>query len=298
MSVLEARSPDKPPHPFDIAGLRQALATSMAEDEARARQATGQRLRRVIEKPLARRMALSAGGALWVWVTYFLWTTGPKPPDAAFPPEPSGAWSDVSHPFELYMIASPDLAEPTSYIAQRNRGGGRRDTITFGDPTADAQYLRMTFYRAGSEKAVVPSFWVEMARRAADGALSVERTAVPDHLKTRFGNFETGDILVSSGTASRACVGYRMAVQDPDFRISGFACGPRAQPVDRRALSCLIDRIDLVAAGDDKALSLFFARAEIDRQAECFAGRGGKLANWLAPQAGAPALRATAARQR
>ncbi|MDB5571591.1 MAG: hypothetical protein JWN93_2774, partial [Hyphomicrobiales bacterium] len=266
--------------------------------QARAEQAPVRRLRRALDRPLARRAAMTAGGGLWLWVSWFLWTAGPTAPGAGAPLEPTSAWSDVSRPFELYMIASPDLADPTSYAAQRHKGGGRRDTMTFGEAAGEGPHSRMTLYRVGAEQAPVPSFWVEMARRAADGGLSVERTALPDHLKTRFGNFETADVVVSGGGAARACMGFRLAVPDPDFRVSGFACGPRERPIDRRALSCLIDRLDLVSAGDDKALSLFFARSEADRQPECFGARGARTSNWLAPQAGAPALRAAAARVR
>jgi hypothetical protein len=298
MNVLEFTQKDRTPQSLNIGELRGLLSASMAQQEARAQRSVPVRIRKMLAGPMARRAALAAGGALWAWVSWFLWTAGPKPPGEPFPSEPSGMWSDVTRPFELYRIASPDLEEPTSYVAQRHRGGGRRDTMTFGDPAADTPHVRMTFYRPAEEKALVPSFWVEMARRAADGALSVERAATPDHLKSRFGNFEAGDIILSGGAATRACVGFRIAVPDPDLRISGFACGSRGQPLDRRALGCLIDRIDLVAAGDDKPLSLFFARAEMERQTECFGGRGAKASNWLSPQVSAPALRASAARAR
>jgi hypothetical protein len=53
------------------------------------------------------------------------------------------------------------------------------------------------------------------------------------------------------------------------LQIGGFACGAPGKPVDRAALACTLDRIDLVAAGDDTDMRAFFTGAAGEVGAAC-----------------------------
>lgn len=295
MSSVDALGPGDRPAPLDIATLRRALAVT-PPPAYRSHDTRG--LRALLEIPAVRRAGGVCAAAIGIWLGYAAPRTAPKVEIAHA--EPASEWLDVLKPFQLFDVAAPEFSSAFGvYEAQHNLvGGGRRDVVTLGAVNQNEPYLRVAFYRLGQERAFQPSLFVEMARRAAGVGLAVERVSAPSLLPTRFGSFETADVIMSDAAnpgqdRARTCVGFRFATESPHFRISGFACGEKERPADRSALACLIDRFDLVAAGEDQALRAFFARAEQERKPECFASKMAQNANWLAPQSTAPALRAT-----
>jgi hypothetical protein len=144
------------------------------------------------------------------------------------------------------------------------------DALSFGRfHDSQKPYLRLSLYRVGSEEAPANPFFVDMARRASEAKLAVTRSATPDAMTTRFGEFQVADIILASGKAEISCVGFRRNADGARLRIAGFACGTPTRPVDRAILACAIDRLDLVAAAEDPGLSAYFARAEVRRGAGC-----------------------------
>jgi len=126
--------------------------------------------------------------------------------------------------------------------------------------------VRLTLYRVGTEPVLNAPLFVELARAAATAGLSVSRSLSPVAMPTRFGSFEVSDLDLGAGdNPSIPCLGFRSAGLNGGFRISGFACGAKAQPMSTPALTCLIDRLDLNSAGDDQALANFFAASELRR---------------------------------
>jgi hypothetical protein len=215
-------------------------------------------------------------------------------------PLPGSPWVDIVRPFQIYALTSQFGREPTTFEAQRHRdGGGRVDTLTWGSLNSGnsepAPYLRIALHRVGRESTDDSSFFVQMVRQAALFGAAVTRGGVSDALSTRFGTFETADLALEtgqalSGTASSSCLGFRFASDTPALRISGFACGTPARPVDRQTLACTLDRLDLVLSGDDQELGRFFAAAETRRDPRCTPSRN-QQANWLDPAASAPLAR-------
>ena len=191
----------------------------------------------------------------------------PQPDGSVAPPKAAKpAWIEIAKPFRLFALEAPDWGrEPTTYTAQRHReGGGRRDNLTFGTFGADQPWLHLTLYRAGSEETTEAPFFVDMARRAAPAGLAVAHMGKPTALSTRFGAFEAAEFTLEAhaGTSGQGtqCLGFRLA--DPKvMRIGGFACGAPGRPIDRARLTCTLDRIDLVAAGDDTEMRAFFTGA-------------------------------------
>ena len=184
------------------------------------------------------------------------------------------AWLEISRPFRLFALAGSDWGrEPTSYTAERHRdGGGRRDHLSFGTFDSNQPWLHVTLYRIGSEEAVLAPFFVDMARRAAPAGLAVARMGQPDKLPTRFGAFEVADFTLegrsgASGQSTR-CLGFRLAKPDV-LQIGGFACGAPGKPIDQARLACMLDRIDLVSAGDDTQMRAFFTGAVGEVGAAC-----------------------------
>ena len=214
---------------------------------------------------------------------------------AAVPPPP--VWKDIVHPIQLFSLASARFTKSAFlYEARRNRiGGGREDILTFGQLNGPGPYLRLLLYRVGAEAASDAPLYVDLVRAAAQADLSIGRSLTPSALRTSFGIFETLDVdLAGDSTAAVPCLGFRGAGLSGKFRISGFACGTQPQPISRPALACLIDRLDLNQAGDDKALAAFFAAGELKRDPAC---RGTGLAptaaraSWLDQNDARPPLK-------
>ncbi|MCI0735479.1 MAG: hypothetical protein L0Y50_04300 [Beijerinckiaceae bacterium] len=190
-------------------------------------------------------------------------------PSAAPPP----AWVEIQDPAEVFRLEAPELAEAArSYAALRHRtSGGRQDILEFrGSESTAPSFFRLVAYRPGGEAVFPQSFFVELARRAADAGLAITRAAQPNALATRFGAFEVAELsFVRSGAPAKECLGFRFNSTEPDLRITGFACGPGGFALSKSALACLLNRIDLAPAPEDESLVFFFAAHEITDSPAC-----------------------------
>ncbi len=217
---------------------------------------------------------------------------------AALPPAPQPIWADIVQPLQLFNVSAPALAKDArSYAARRNvAGGGRQDILTFGQPNGPSPYLRLQLYRVGSEAAPAAPLYVDLARAAAQADLSIGRSLTPVQMPTRFGDFELADMeLTGEKIPALPCLGFRGVALSGKFQISGFACGAKGKPIAQPALSCLIDRLDLNAAGDEKALAVFFAASELRRNPACAGTRfdpAATRASWLDRNDAPPPLKA------
>ncbi len=223
----------------------------------------------------------------------------PRAPEAAAAPK--SAWVEFGRPIQIYALQTAEFGkEVRVYEARRHReGGGRQDLLSYGAAEiGQGANLRLSLYRPGTEPAPETALFVDFARLAARSGLAVTRSALPDTLATRFGAFEVSDVSLAQGQTEAPCLGFRLNVADPGLQIAGFACGG-ARPVDRPTLACALDRLDLVAAGDDRELAKFFIAAEQARGKACGPARGpGAKPTWLDPSAHLPPLRNAGAGQR
>jgi hypothetical protein len=175
------------------------------------------------------------------------------------------AWQEIQKPFHLFNLPAPELAhERQSYSARRHTtGGGRDDVLTFGEFAGTGAFLRLSVYRHGSEKTSDAAFFVDMARRAAPLGLSLGRANVAQTQSARFGEFETAAMTMTQDRVTREnCRGFRFSATQLGLTIAGFACGAGDEAMSAPALACLLNRLDLVSAGDDQPLRDFFAAAE------------------------------------
>lgn len=222
-----------------------------------------------------------------------------KPPplarSAPFPPPP--AWIDVRQPIQSFNLDTPEFPGLTlTYEARRHRaGGGQKDILTLGKLDGREPYFRLVLYRVGSEPVANATLFVDLVRTAAAAGLSITRSLAPEDLATRFGDFETMDLDLAANRGTPAqCLGFRKAALEGSFRMSGFACGAPSKPLSRVALACLLDRLELAAAGGDRALAGFFAASELWRDPVC-AGTGLApmllKANWIDQNDAPPPLR-------
>lgn len=220
-------------------------------------------------------------------------------PAAAPAPPIAPLWLEIVKPIQLYELAGSEFGHlPLDYAARRRPDGReRQDTLTFGEFGDDAPFIRLSIHRIGAEAIDAPAdLFVGLARLAGAGHLAVTKSGLPTLIATRFGSFATADVTLSRGMLSAPCLGFRL---DPPtatkpMDIAGFACGSQSKPMDRASLGCLLDRIDLVSAGDDEAMRAFFVDAERRRGQECSPSRlvaAGSRPTWLDSEARSPALR-------
>jgi hypothetical protein len=180
-------------------------------------------------------------------------------------------WIDIVRPIPVYDLSAPELAKsPLHYAARRDATGAtRQDILTLGTP-AESPYVRLVLTRLTGQSPANPPLSVDLAQGAADADFSIVRSRAPIAFPTRFGGFEESDVALAAKTGKTlSCLGFRGAALAGTFRISGFACGLGTEPMAQVELTCLIERLDLNEAGDDQALSGFFAASELRRDSDC-----------------------------
>ncbi|MCB1536975.1 MAG: hypothetical protein KDJ44_20260 [Rhodoblastus sp.] len=189
-------------------------------------------------------------------------------------PAPVGVWMDVTRPLAMFAFDSHEFAPAPAVYAMRRHttGGGREDIMNFGNFAGDGAWLRLTIHQVGEEGAADQSLFVETARRASAAGLALDNLSNPVALPTRFGVAEWAEARLTAavdGAKRENCAVFRFGETRPALRVSGLACGPAGQAYNRSQLSCLVGRIDLIAAGGDDQLQKFFARSELARDAAC-----------------------------
>jgi hypothetical protein len=254
---------------------------------------------RTVRRWLLRGHLVGLTGAVLLTATLAL---RPPPQTAAPEDAPAQGWVVINRPFELFAADLHGAAQVDhGYSATRHvEGGGRRDILAVGH-IGETSAMLVQFYRLGSEAAPASTLYVETARRASEARYWVERVGPVDALTTRFGAFEVADVAIKQGDRAQHCLAFRLAdseATERTLRVSGLSCGARGVAPARAELACQLDRLQLVAAGDDVDLRQIFVEAERRRDESCAAPRlAGASPNqrpsWL-EKTGAPELRKTA----
>lgn len=179
--------------------------------------------------------------------------------------------------------------EPSFYAVRRHvAGGGRLDQLAFGPLDETSPHLRLTFYLPLDEPVGNVSFWLEMARRAGEAGLALDRSPpVPEVLLTRLGAFEYGALKATGPHGPRDCLGFRRqsSPRSPsrsddvsELVISGLAClgeGAADPAFAREALVCSLEAITLAGADEEAELRAFFEEASAP---VCASGRSAQAA--------------------
>lgn len=210
-------------------------------------------------------------------------------------------WINVARPIAMFGLEAPELGKRTGYEARRSQDGVRReDMLSFGEFGEDKPLLslKLQVNREGDMQAAPAGlsqpFVIALVRDSAARGLSVGRSGATTPVESKFGTVETADISLSDGGIGRACIGFRHLGAAAHLSFSGWLCGGEAKPADRAQLACMLDRIDLLSAGDDPELRAVFAKAELNRRQGCSVPRqaaGGRKGTWLDADGKAPALK-------
>jgi hypothetical protein len=220
--------------------------------------------------------------------------TQPESVMASLPTKPT--WAPITKPIHLYSLdAAEIIGPPAGYEAQRHQLGGREDLLTFGRFDTPSPYLKLSIYRPQRDRIPASSFFLDVARSAADVGLWISHSFIASPLATRFGDFEAGEVAVGDSADRTNCLGFRFLGPGENLRITGLYCGTAMHPADRVSLTCLLNRLDLLSSGDDAPLRDFFVEAESRRSdGECLPARladANPRTNWLEVGAARPSLK-------
>ncbi len=203
-----------------------------------------------------------------------------------------------------FDLTAPEFAKEKKTLTTRRLDGadGREDNLTLGEFAFGGPYLRLDIRQTAADKRGNSDFFLDMTRHAAQAGLAVAKISQPSPLASRFGSFETADIRLTQpaigegAPTERACLALRLTAGKQPVEIAGVVCGAPARPIDRRALGCIMDRLDYLPNGENVALDQFFLAAEQERGKSC--GGGGAVlspsaakSSWLDAHSMPPALK-------
>lgn len=211
-------------------------------------------------------------------------------------------WQAVKRPFLVYNLEAPEVeaGDLVHRVAMRGRDA-RQDVMNWTAPAArKAASARPAVHLVVErfEKAV-PMFrplYSDLAARAAEQGVSIERMNAPGEFPTKFGGVEVADAVLQTEQGPLGCLVFRR-VDTIGLVVAGWYCGTAQRPADRVSLTCFIDRLDLVGAGQDAALKKHFASAERNRRSCAGARQSGRKLTWLDHEAPLPALKLSAKAQ-
>jgi hypothetical protein len=210
---------------------------------------------------LARLIAYLGALVLFAIVGLHLWDQLQL--DAAADPAdqpPAFTLAQRSHP--AFAVSSLDPREKSeSYEIFRHPAGGRKDIFHWGPPD-EKPVAELEIYRAGGEFDASEPATRDLALRMAEGSRpELEAAGV---IESKFG---TVALFRRPGriNPAKSCLGFARRFDDPVLRISGWSCQGTTLPARRAAIGCMLDRLTLLASGNEPKLAELFARAELRR---------------------------------
>jgi len=189
-------------------------------------------------------------------------------------PADKPGWSVAGRSHPAFALSRPDSFEKTiSYLTLRHPEGGRRDVMRWAGE-ANRPVAELEIYREGGEFDVARPATADLAVQMGLGAATpLEQAGLID---TKFGPVA---LFRPTGAAegSQACLGYLKRSEEPPLQISGFTCQGETLPARRTAIACTLNRLTLLASGNEPKLAELFAHAELRRSGCAPAGSS----DWL-----------------
>jgi hypothetical protein len=174
----------------------------------------------------------------------------------------STGWSvaDRSHPaFAVSQLDIPDKS--VTYTILRHPEGGRKDILHWSNGT-EKPVAELEIYRPGGEWNASSSVGTDLALRMQQiDASELEAAGI---VESKFG---TAALLRPIGAKESAgtCLGFVKRIDDPGLEISGWSCQGDTWPARRTAIGCILDRLTLLASGNEPKLTELFAHAQFKR---------------------------------
>ena len=153
--------------------------------------------------------------------------------------------------FALGRLDPSDKSE--TYTILRHPLGGRKDILRWiganEKPVAGLEICRL----AGEFDAAQVATAELAARMNETGPL--EAAGI---IESKFG-------LTALFRGTGSCVGFLQPIEDPALQVLGFSCQSETLPARRAAISYMLNRLTLLASGNEPKLAELFAHAELRR---------------------------------
>lgn len=222
----------------------------------------------------------------------------PDAPPVAIPVAitPEAAWLPVRKPLPLFNLEAPEVENSDLSYRVLTRGkNARRDSLTWlaraERPASTRPLVHLSIERHEGGAPTFRPFFPDLAGRAAEDNLAIERISPASEVATKFGGFEVAEAMLATEQGLRSCLLFRR-IDASGLSIAGWYCGSAERAADRVSLGCFIDRLDLIGAGSDRDLKQLFARAERERSKGCASvRRPGRKMTWLDHEAPVPPLK-------
>jgi hypothetical protein len=189
-----------------------------------------------------------------------------SPPEMqAITPAHQSEWVEIERPYPAFDLVIPEAADvPSRYALWRNTaGGGRKDVLTLGEPDGATPYLQVEIYRPGSETISFAEPKLTITESAAALA-PVFAPRADEPLASKFGPLPIVAFDTGKGTP-RHCLGFVRAYDDPRLQLSGWFC-QGGDFIERSTLACALDRLTLLAAGNEPKVGALFAQAQLNQR--------------------------------
>jgi hypothetical protein len=186
------------------------------------------------------------------------------------------AVADRSHP--SFTVSRLDTQERSvTYEIRRHPEGGRKDIFRWTDQ-AGRPAAELEIYRPGSEADAAKDARADLAAQMhSDGGSDLETAGVIDSKFGTIALFRPAGVPDGAGS----CLGFLKQIGDPPLQISGWSCQNPSTPVRRAAIGCLLNRLTLLASGNDPKMAEFFAHAELRRGTCAGSAPSAQSADWV-----------------
>jgi hypothetical protein len=186
-------------------------------------------------------------------------------------------WSIAARAWPAFAVSQADLFGKTAvYEILQHPAGGRKDVLRWARD--DKAVAELEVYRPGREvKRSGPPVADIAGRIDPGGARELQAAGLVD---SKFGTVALLGLIDRGGEP--ACLGFIKQFAQPDVQISGWSCQGDTLPARRAAIGCMLNRLVLLAAGNDTKLAELFAHAELKR-GECTPGAASpaRSADWV-----------------
>lgn len=178
------------------------------------------------------------------------------------PRESVREWVASPRPHPAFSLSIAEFADKSaSYNIYRHPDGGRKDVLGW-DFAGGQPFARLTVHRPIEHTVFGPAAR-EIARDA--GLITLQRIQPAGVIATKFGLIQLVAFSTVHGGEARRCLGFAAPFDTPPMQISGWFCQPGTAPVARHLVVCALDRLNLLASGNDPRVARLFARAELKR---------------------------------
>ena len=224
---------------------------------------------------LARLLAYVGTLALLAIYGIHLWDQLPSGEPLA--PAVNATWSVATRSHPAFAVSQFDMVEKTeTYETHRHPLGGRKDVFHWVQ--GETGVAELEIYRPGAEFSQYESASAELsARMDPDGARDLEAAGVID---SKFGPV-TLLRLADDASDRRSCLGFIKQLDEPNLRLSGWLCQGDTLPARRAAVGCMLSRLTLLTAGNDRKLAGLFAHAELKRGSCDASATSAASADWV-----------------